>query len=34
MATMTNPYSVPTTIDTVALTTSMAEYNKTLVDRQ
>lgn len=30
--TMTNPYSVPTTLDEWTLTTSLADYRKTLVD--
>ena len=29
---MANPYGIPTTIDTVALTASLADYRKTLVD--
>lgn len=29
---MANPYGIPTTIDTVALTTSLADYRKQLVD--
>jgi hypothetical protein len=30
--TMTNPYAVPTTIDDTVLTTSLADYQKRLVD--
>lgn len=29
---MANPFAIPTTIDTVALTTSLADYRRTLVD--
>ena len=32
MSTMTNPYSVPTTLDEWTLTVSMADYNKTMTD--
>jgi hypothetical protein len=32
MATMTNPYGVPTTVDTVVLSTSLSDYQKTLDD--
>lgn len=30
--TMTSPYAVPTTIDDTVLTTSLADYQKRLVD--
>lgn len=29
---MPNPYSIPTTIDSVVLATSLADYRKTLAD--